>query len=169
MVKQVQRRAKQLYEMDTVLFEKIELPVLIPDIIVDSQKALQKKAASPGRRKTSPMSPAQQAQAGDPSTAIHNTDGPNTAGASGKSAAGSTSPARKFRAGGRTGNALATMVMSASQRPPMTQAQIDRQLQYLLLEPEDQKRDIYNSLARLQNLMSLDVMYINKAKELQKK
>ena len=51
----------------------------------------------------------------------------------------------------------------------MTQAQIDRQLQYLMLEPEDQKKDIYNSLTRLQNLMSLDVMYINKAELLQKK
>ena len=87
-------------------------------------------------------------------------------GAAGASGKGSTSPARKFRAGGR--NALATMA-SAPQRPPVTQAQIDRQLQYLMLEPEDQKKDIYNSLARLQNLMSLDVMYINKAELLQKK
>ena len=51
----------------------------------------------------------------------------------------------------------------------MNQAQIDRQLQYLLLEPDDQKKDIFNSLSRIQNLMSLDVLYINKAEELQKK
>ena len=175
MMKQVQRRAKQLYEMDQVLFEKIELPVFVPDIILDSQKALQKKSTSPGKKKAAPISAAHQAQAGDPSAAM---DGPNAqaagqsmgaSGASGKAASGSTSPARKLRAGGRTGNALATMAMSASQRPPMTQAQIDRQLQYLMLEAEDQKKDIFNSLTRLQNLMSLDVMYINKAELLQKK
>ena len=164
MMKQVQRRAKQLYEIDQVLFEKIDLPVFVPDVIVESQKALQKKS-SPGKKKGSP---AHLAHAGDPSAA---TDGAQAAGlsmgAAGASGRGSTSPARKFRAG-RAGHALATMA-SASQRPPMTQAQIDRRLQYLMLEPEDQKKDIYNSLARLQNLMSLDVMYINKAELLQKK
>ena len=161
MMKQVQRRAKQLYEMDQVLFEKIDLPVFVPDVILESQKALQKKSSSP-KKKGSPAH-----LAGDPSA----TDGAQAAGlsmgAAGASGRGSTSPARKFRAG-RTGHALATMA-SASQRPPMTQAQIDRRLQYLMLEPEDQKKDIYNSLARLQNLMSLDVMYINKAELLQKK
>lgn len=165
MMKQVQRRAKQLYEMDQVLFEKIELPVFVPDVIVESQKALQKKSSSPGKKKGPP---AHLAQVGDPSA----TDGAQAAGqsmgAAGASGKGSTSPARKFRAGGRAGHALATMA-SASQRPPMTQAQIDRQLQYLMLEPEDQKKDIYNSLTRLQNLMSLDVMYINKAELLAKK
>ena len=40
MMKQVQRRAKQLYEMDQVLFDKIELPVFVPEKILDAQKAL---------------------------------------------------------------------------------------------------------------------------------
>jgi hypothetical protein len=38
-----------------------------------------------------------------------------------------------------------------------------------MLEPEDQKKDIWNSLTRVQNLMSLDVWYINKAEELMKR
>ena len=136
--------------------------MFVPDVIVESQKALQKKSSSPKKKGSPPH------LAGDPSA----TDGAQAAGlsmgAAGASGKGSTSPARKFRAGGRAGHALATMA-SASQRPPMTQAQIDQQLQYLMLEPEDQKKDIYNSLTRLQNLMSLDVMYINKAELLQKK
>ena len=51
----------------------------------------------------------------------------------------------------------------------MTQKQIDKQLTYLHLEKEDQKADIYNSLTRIQNLMSLDVMFINKAEEIFRK
>ena len=38
-----------------------------------------------------------------------------------------------------------------------------------MLEADDQKKDIYNSITRIQNLMSLDVTYINKAEELQKR
>ncbi len=38
-----------------------------------------------------------------------------------------------------------------------------------MLGPDDVKKDIYNSLQRIQNLMSLDVMYINKAEEIEKK
>ena len=48
----------------------------------------------------------------------------------------------------------------------MTQTQIDRRLQYLLLEQDDQKKDIYNSLTRIQNLMQHDALYINKAEEI---
>ena len=51
----------------------------------------------------------------------------------------------------------------------MTQAQIDRKLQYLLLEMDDQKKDIFNSLSRIQNLMMLDVTYIDKREELRKR
>ena len=51
----------------------------------------------------------------------------------------------------------------------MTQAQIDRRLQYLLLENDDQKKDIYNGLQRIQSLMSHDALYINKAEEIKKK
>ena len=50
-MKLIQKRTKQLYELDCILFEKHELPVLIPEIILESQKALSKKAAkkkSPG-------------------------------------------------------------------------------------------------------------------------
>ena len=50
LMKLVQKRAKQLYEIDCVLFSKIELPVLIPDIILESQKALSKKNAIPKKR-----------------------------------------------------------------------------------------------------------------------
>ena len=39
----------------------------------------------------------------------------------------------------------------------------------MLLEPEDQRKDIFNTLTRIQNLMSLDIMYINKAEETKKK
>ena len=42
-MKLVQKRSKQLYEMDVVLFDKIDLPVLIPEDIIESQKALSKK------------------------------------------------------------------------------------------------------------------------------
>lgn len=38
-----------------------------------------------------------------------------------------------------------------------------------MLEPEDTKKDIYNSLSRISGLMSLDVMYIDKAEELARK
>ena len=41
-MKLVVKRTKQLYEMDLVLFDKVELPVLIPEIILESQKALSK-------------------------------------------------------------------------------------------------------------------------------
>ena len=47
MMKLIQKRAKQLYEIDVVLFDKVDLPVLIPDNIIESQKALSKKTASP--------------------------------------------------------------------------------------------------------------------------
>jgi len=36
MIKLVAKRTKQLYEMDLVLFDKIDMPVLIPQAIVDS-------------------------------------------------------------------------------------------------------------------------------------
>ena len=39
----------------------------------------------------------------------------------------------------------------------------------MLLELDDQKKDIFNSLGRIQNLMSLDVTYINKREELKKR
>ena len=39
----------------------------------------------------------------------------------------------------------------------------------MLLEFDDQKKDIFNSLGRIQNLMSLDVTYINKREELKKR
>ena len=38
-----------------------------------------------------------------------------------------------------------------------------------MLGQDDVKKDIYNSLQRIQNLMSLDVMYINKAEEIEKR
>lgn len=43
LMKLVQKRAKQLFEMDVILFEKNDLPVLIPTLIIESQKALSKK------------------------------------------------------------------------------------------------------------------------------
>ena len=43
MMELIVKRAQQLYEIDTVLFEGVELPVLIPDKIIESQKALIKK------------------------------------------------------------------------------------------------------------------------------
>ena len=52
MIKLVAKRTKQLYEMDIVLFDKIDMPVLIPQAIVDSLKALSKKTASPSKKKT---------------------------------------------------------------------------------------------------------------------
>ena len=61
------------------------------------------------------------------------------------------------------------MLLSQAPRPTLTQAQIDKKTQYLILGPDDVKKDIYNSLQRIQNLMSLDVMYINKAEEIEKK
>ena len=42
-MKLVKKRSKQLYEMDQVLFDKIDLPCIIPEIILESQKALSKK------------------------------------------------------------------------------------------------------------------------------
>ncbi len=53
MMKLVQKRTKQLYEMDMVLFDKVDMPVLIPQNIVDSLKALSKKTTSPSKKKAS--------------------------------------------------------------------------------------------------------------------
>ena len=39
--------------MDVVLFEKNDLPVLIPNVIIESQKALTKKIADPKKKKSS--------------------------------------------------------------------------------------------------------------------
>ena len=39
-MKLIRRRAKQLYEMDMILFDPYDLPVLIPTVILDAQKAL---------------------------------------------------------------------------------------------------------------------------------
>ena len=47
----IEKRAKQLYEIDVVLFEGVELPVFIPDKILESQKALSKKGSSPKKVK----------------------------------------------------------------------------------------------------------------------
>ena len=81
------------------------------------------------------------------------------------------SPAgRSYRGTNKLGSRLAALQMSGqAQRPVMTQAQIDRKLQYLLLEMDDQKKDIFNSLSRIQNLMMLDVTYIDKREELRKR
>ena len=51
MVALVQKRARQLYEIDQTLFDKIELPVLIPDAILQSQKAHSKRMPSPAKKK----------------------------------------------------------------------------------------------------------------------
>ena len=40
MMKLIRKRAKQLYEMDMILFDPYDLPVLIPTVILDAQKAL---------------------------------------------------------------------------------------------------------------------------------
>lgn len=53
MVSLVRKRSKQLYEMDCVLFDKVDFPVLIPQNILDSQKALTKKSISPTKKKQS--------------------------------------------------------------------------------------------------------------------
>lgn len=45
------KRVEQLYEMDMVLFDKNDLPVLIPNVIIESQKALSKKITSPTKKK----------------------------------------------------------------------------------------------------------------------
>ncbi len=47
----IQTRAKQLFEIDCVLFDRVDLPVFIPDVILDSQKALTKKVTSPSKKK----------------------------------------------------------------------------------------------------------------------
>lgn len=39
--------------MDVVLFDKVDMPVLIPQNIVDSLKALSKKTTSPSKKKAS--------------------------------------------------------------------------------------------------------------------
>ena len=49
----IKKRAKQLFEMDMVLFgEKNDLPILIPDAITASEKALAKKVTVPGKKKS---------------------------------------------------------------------------------------------------------------------
>lgn len=51
-MEQIEKRAKQLYEIDVVLFDGVDLPVLIPDKIIESQKALTKKSSSPKKART---------------------------------------------------------------------------------------------------------------------
>lgn len=60
-MEQIEKRAKQLYEIDVVLFDGVDLPVLIPDKIIESQKALTKKSSSPKKART--MAAAKQAAA----------------------------------------------------------------------------------------------------------
>ena len=57
---------------------------------------------------------------------------------------------------------LKSTLQQMVQRPTMTQAQIDKTLAYLQLDPEDQKKDVFNTLSRLQHLMRLDTNYIDK-------
>ena len=51
MVALVQKRARQLYEIDQTLFEKGDLPVLIPDAIIQSQRAHSRRMPSPAKKK----------------------------------------------------------------------------------------------------------------------
>ena len=171
MVKLIQKRSKQLYEMDVVLFDRNDLPVLIPTVIIESLKTLSKKTTSPTKKKgggaqaAAAQAERTDAQEGSPSIRL-SLDKAGT----GKSANSGTTPqSRKsrFGAGMRTG--LSSMILAVPPRPQMTQAQIDRRLQYLLLENDDQKKDIYNGLQRIQSLMSHDALYINKAEEIKKK
>lgn len=50
LMKLIRKRAKQLYEMDMILFDPYDLPVLIPAVILDAQKALSKKATAPTKK-----------------------------------------------------------------------------------------------------------------------
>lgn len=64
MLSLIKKRSKQLYEMDAVLFDKIEMPVLIPKQIVDSQIALTtKKGVSPTKKKASQVQASQEGSA----------------------------------------------------------------------------------------------------------
>ena len=51
LMKLIRKRAKQLHEMDVVLFDGMDLPVMIPSYILDQQKSLTKKTNSPSKRK----------------------------------------------------------------------------------------------------------------------
>ena len=61
---------------------------------------------------------------------------------------------------------LASMILPAPLKPTMTQAQIEKRLQYLHLENWEQKKENYNSLKRIVDLMCHDGSYINKAEEI---
>lgn len=148
--------------MDVVLFDRSDMPVLIPQAIVDSQKALTKKASSPSKKKASAVQASQEGAAalGDTQGSAKLTPALNPKNSS------SPTGSRKTKGVGRL---LSDIHSSGPRRATMTQKQIDKQLQYLLLEADDQRKDFFNSLTRIQNLMSLDVMYITKADEIMKK
>ena len=43
-----------MYEMDMVMFGDVEFPVIIPQIITDSQKAIEQKAKKGNKKSSSP-------------------------------------------------------------------------------------------------------------------
>ena len=120
MLKLVRKRSKQLYEIDVLLFDKIDCPVLIPQNIVDSQKALTKKGASPTKKKGSIILPegGGQAAMAEPATAGSAKLSPS---GGEKSVKNSVSPtgvgARKGKGMGRL---LHELHSSAHRRPLMT-------------------------------------------------
>ena len=77
---------------------------------------------------------------------------------------------KKLKAGVGLADKISRKQMgSAQKRPILSQAQIDKMMKFLMLEPDDQKSSIYNSMQRIQGLMSLDPTYISKTEALQKK
>lgn len=77
---------------------------------------------------------------------------------------------KKLKAGVGLADKISRKQMgSAQKRPILSQAQIDKMMKFLMLEPDDQKSSIYNSMQRIQGLMSLDPTYINKTEAMQKK
>lgn len=159
------KRTKQLYEFDQILFGNTELPVLIPSSIMESQKALinnKSLKSSFSKKKAQAAAAMAEMEATANSNMLHQD-------LSGGDPTRKASPTRKKKSFKNSMSMKGTMDPNATMNETkklLSQGEIDKMMQYLCLEFEDTKKSIYNSINRIQNLMSLDVMFVNKASEL---
>jgi hypothetical protein len=146
--------------MDVVLFSNVELPVFIPENIVESQKALMKKSVSPTKKKQAQQAAAAVAQASSEGAGSDVVNlqasqdsktlrlSPEKIPIPSKGSSSNSPTGRKFRSSNN--RTLNELINPNSQRKMLlSQAQIDKRLQYLLLDTDDQKRDIFNSISRI--------------------
>ena len=120
---------------------------MIPSLILDSQKALSKKSPKKKGAAAASLAATMNSAADLDSTVVLNASNDSRSLSPQKlSPSGATKKSFKLSLSHKGGMARQPTVPI---RNLLTQAQIDKQLQYLCLEPEDQKKEIFNSLARI--------------------